>query len=103
MQLYNYLITENHGLIIMLISLALLYLIIIIYGWCNKQKLSQRWLSGKYYGLQVLGALLKSHSSHIRRSLFAASEYIDKSIGYRYVLYYLWHNRIYHSQLEQAI
>ena len=63
MQLYNYLITENHGLIIMLISLALLYLIIIIYGWCNKQKLSQRWLSGKYYGLQVLGALLKSHSS----------------------------------------
>lgn len=63
MQLYNYLITENHSLIIMLISLALLYLIIIIYGWCNKQKLSQRWLSGKYYGLQVLGALLKSHSS----------------------------------------
>lgn len=63
MQLYNDLITENHGLIIMLISLALLYLIIIIYGWCNKQKLSQRWLSGKYYGLQVLGALLKSHSS----------------------------------------
>lgn len=63
MQLYNYLITENYGLIIMLISLALLYLIIIIYGWCNKQKLSQRWLSGKYYGLQVLGALLKSHSS----------------------------------------
>lgn len=63
MQLYNYLITENHGLIIMLISLALLYLIIIIYGWCNKQKLSQRWLSGNYYGLQVLGALLKSHSS----------------------------------------
>lgn len=59
----NDLITENHGLIIMLISLALLYLIIIIYGWCNKQKLSQRWLSGKYYGLQVLGALLKSHSS----------------------------------------
>lgn len=63
MQLYNYPITENHGLIIMLISLALLYLIIIIYGWCNKQKLSQRWLSGKYYGLQVLGALFKSHSS----------------------------------------
>ena len=39
MQLYNYLITENHGLIIMFISLVLLYLIIIIYGWCNKQKL----------------------------------------------------------------
>lgn len=63
MQLYNYFIQDNHGLIIMLLSLALVYVFVVQYGWRHKQNLSQRWLSGKYYGLQVLGALLKSHSS----------------------------------------
>ena len=63
MQLYYYFIQDNHGLIIMLLSLALVYVFVVQYGWRHKQNLSQRWLSGKYYGLQVLGALLKSHSS----------------------------------------
>lgn len=63
MQLYYYLIHDNHALTIMLLFLALIYVFVIQYGWRHKQNLSQRWLSGKYYGLQVLGALLKSHSS----------------------------------------
>ena len=63
MQLYYYFIQDNHGLIIMLLFLALVYVFVVQYGWRHKQNLSQRWLSGKYYGLQVLGALLKSHSS----------------------------------------
>ena len=63
MQLYNYFIQDNHGLIIMLLFLALVYVFVVQYGWRHKQNLSQRWLSGKYYCLQVLGALLKSHSS----------------------------------------
>ena len=63
MQLYYYFIQDNHGLIIMLLFLALVYVFVVQYGWRHKQNLSQRWLSGKYYCLQVLGALLKSHSS----------------------------------------
>lgn len=48
---------------IVLGSLFLVVALTIVYGWGHKQKLSQRWLSGKYYGLQALGALLKSHLS----------------------------------------
>lgn len=48
---------------IVLGGLFLVVALAIVYGWTHKKRLSQRWLSGKYYGLQALGALLKSHTS----------------------------------------
>lgn len=46
-----------------LILVSSISLLVILYGWRHKRRLSQRWLSGKYYVLQILGALLKSHCS----------------------------------------
>ena len=67
MILNTYLISQlTNGGSMQTIVLGGLFLVValaIVYGWTHKQKLSQRWLSGKYYGLQALGALLKSHTS----------------------------------------
>ena len=37
MQLYYYFIQDNHGLIIMLLFLALVYVFVVQYGWRHKQ------------------------------------------------------------------
>lgn len=62
MSIYTYFSNGNPIQGTILGILFVISIIAIPYGWYHKSKLSQRWLSGKYYLLQILGALLKSHT-----------------------------------------
>lgn len=65
MSIYNYFSNGNPVQGAIFGILFAISIIVILYGWGRKRKLSQQWLSGRYYVLQILGALLKSHTSCI--------------------------------------
>lgn len=56
MSIYTYFSNGNPIQGTILGILFVISIIAIPYGWYHKSKLSQRWLSGKYYLLQILGA-----------------------------------------------
>ena len=73
MYLYDCFFNVSMWQTLALLFLALVSALAISYGWLHRNELSQRWLSGKYYLLQIMGALLKSHSSLLCISLVYAA------------------------------
>ena len=56
MSIYNYFSNGNPVQGAIFGILFAISIIVILYGWGRKRKLSQQWLSGRYYVLQILGA-----------------------------------------------